>query len=62
MPRIREVTHDDAIVGHCQTAMSLRDLGLVDPDVALEVTADQEDRPLESNDRGRPLDQWDESE
>jgi hypothetical protein len=57
-----EVTHDDAIIGHCQTAMSPRDLGLVDPDVALEVTADQEDRPLESNDRGRPLDQWDESE
>jgi hypothetical protein len=57
-----KVAHKDAVVGHRQTAMAPRNLGKVESDVALEVTANQKDRPEETDDRGRPFDQWDESE
>ena len=57
-----QVAHEDPVVGHRQAAMAPRDLGLVDANVALEVTADHEDGPVQRDDRRRSFDQGGESE
>jgi hypothetical protein len=38
------------------------DLGLIETGITLEVAADQEDGPVERDDRGRARSQWDELE
>jgi hypothetical protein len=48
-----EVADHHAVVGQGQAAVPAGDFRDVDPDVAVGVTADQEDRALEGDDRGR---------
>ncbi len=57
-----QVADQDAVVSHRQATMPARNLGRVDPDVTLEMPADQEDRTMQDDDRGGSLNQWDESE
>jgi hypothetical protein len=57
-----QVAHQDAVVGHRQAAMTPGDLGLVDANVALEVTTHHEDGSVERDDRRRSFDQGGESE
>ena len=51
-----QVAEDDPIVGDGDAAMPPGDLGVLDPSVAIEVAADQDDGPLERDDRRRPVD------
>ncbi len=57
-----QVAEDDPIVGDGDAAMPPGDLRVVDPGVAIEVPADEDDGPLERDDRRRPVIQGDELE
>ena len=54
-----QVANQDPVVSHRQATMPARDFWRIDPDVALEMPADQEDRTLQDDERRGSRDQWD---
>ena len=58
LPRSR---HQDPVISHREAAMTPRDLGLIDADIAFEVTADHEHGAVNRDDGRRPFREGDES-
>ncbi len=57
-----QVPDQDAVIRHRQATMTPGDLGLVDTNVALEVSTDHQNGAVNRDDRGGSLDQGGESE
>ena len=57
-----EIPQDDPIVGDRQAAMATGDLRILDPGIAVDVPADEDDGPLKRDEGGRPWDHGDELE
>jgi hypothetical protein len=57
-----QISEDNPIVRNRQAAMTPGDLAILDPGIAVGVPADEDDGPLQRDDRGRPWVHGDELE